>query len=56
MKIAGYTIRSVTALVFTALTGLAMVCAAMPQRMAAQVSSYGDKTEGENTGTDLPSI
>lgn len=29
---------------------------ATPQRSGAQVSSYGDKTEGQNTGDQLPSV
>ncbi|MGA7157954.1 MAG: SCO family protein [Acidobacteriaceae bacterium] len=28
----------------------------MPQRTSAQVSSYGDKTEGENVGDELPTV
>jgi protein SCO1/2 len=35
---------------------LALGLLAAPVRCAAQVSSYGDKTEGENTGTDLPTV
>jgi len=40
-----------------ALMGLAMLVAmGSPLRCAAQVSSYGDKTQGDNVGTELPSV
>ncbi len=41
-----------------ALTGLALALGLMasPLRSSAQVSSYGDKTEGENAGTQLPTV
>ncbi len=41
-----------------ALTGLALALGlmAMPLRGSAQVSSYGDKSEGENNGTQLPTV
>ena len=41
-----------------ALTGLALVLGLMasPLRSSAQVSSYGDKSEGENSGTQLPTV
>lgn len=41
-----------------ALTGLALALGlmAMPLRAGAQVSSYGDKSEGENSGTQLPTV
>jgi protein SCO1/2 len=49
--IAARTIRTVTAL-----AGLAMALGAMPLRSVAQVSSYGDKSQGENVGSDLPTV
>ena len=41
-----------------ALAGLALALGLMaaPLRSGAQVSSYGDKSEGENTGTQLPTV
>jgi protein SCO1/2 len=40
-----------------ALMGASLLLAlAMPMRGLAQVSSYGDKTEGENTGGQLPTV
>ncbi len=41
-----------------ALTGLVLALGlmAMPLRSSAQVSSYGDKSEGENSGTQLPTV
>lgn len=41
-----------------AMAGLALALGLMasPLRSSAQVSSYGDKTEGENAGTQLPTV
>jgi protein SCO1/2 len=36
--------------------GLLLTFAAVPAASIAQVSSYGDKQQGENTGTDLPTV
>jgi protein SCO1/2 len=36
--------------------GLLLACAMVPTVGRAQVSSYGDKQQGENTGTDLPTV
>jgi protein SCO1/2 len=36
--------------------GLLLACAMAPTTGRAQVSSYGDKQQGENTGTDLPTV
>ncbi len=39
-----------------ALMGMAVAIAATPWRSAAQVSSYGDKTQGDNVGSELPTV
>jgi protein SCO1/2 len=51
--IAGHTTRRTAALAGLA---LALGLLASPLRSGAQVSSYGDKTEGENTGDQLPTV
>jgi protein SCO1/2 len=51
--IAGNATRSTAALMGLA---LALGLMAAPLRSGAQVSSYGDKTEGENTGDQLPTV
>jgi protein SCO1 len=35
---------------------LLAVCAVAPGHLFAQVSSYGDKSQGENTGSELPNV
>ena len=35
---------------------LAALCALLPLGTAAQVSGYGDKAQGENTGDQLPTV
>ncbi len=51
----GKTIRGKRARRWLALLSLALGLA-MPLRLTAQVSGYGDKTEGENVGDQLPSV
>jgi len=36
--------------------GAALCCVLLAASARGQVSSYGDKTEGENTGTELPTV
>ncbi len=49
------TIRSISKATAVAWLGL-MLTVAMPSRSLAQVSSYGDKTQGENVGDQLPTV
>jgi protein SCO1/2 len=49
------TIRSISKTAAVAALGL-LLGSAMPMRSAAQVSSYGDKTQGENVGDQLPTV
>jgi protein SCO1/2 len=55
---AACTIRKATARkrLTLALMGMAVALVAMPWRSVAQVSSYGDKTQGDNVGSELPTV
>jgi len=53
---AGRTIRHEVRRIARSLAGAAMLCGLLSASAIAQVSSYGDKQEGQNVGDQLPSV
>ena len=50
------TVRRRTATTARSIAGAAMLCALLSAAVGAQVSSYGDKQTGENSGDQLPTV